>query len=228
MFFMVVTMIINVFCDVTPCILVDCQPTSLRNLLSPSSSSLKMEARGSSEALVIFYQTTWRHFSEGSNLPFIFIYKLFRTDKWIWTRFARCEVPMGRSQWPRSLRHEMSSPAWTLRSWARIPLEAWMFVCVYSVFVLSCVSSGLATGWSPIQGVLPTVYKCKVTEPRKRRPRPEMGCKHHWMYDEVPMERNMKITLIWYAMPSGSVDSYQYFRGMCSFCLQAYLKMEGA
>jgi amino acid transporter len=26
-----------------------------------------------------------------------------------------------------------------LRSWVRIPLEAWMFVCVYSVFVLSCV-----------------------------------------------------------------------------------------
>jgi hypothetical protein len=25
-------------------------------------------------------------------------------------------------------------------------LEAWMFLCVYSVFVLSCVGSGLATG----------------------------------------------------------------------------------
>jgi hypothetical protein len=34
-------------------------------------------------------------------------------------------------------------------------------VCVYSVFVLSCVGSGLATGWSPVQGVLPTVYKIK-------------------------------------------------------------------
>jgi hypothetical protein len=30
-------------------------------------------------------------------------------------------------------------------------------VCVYSVFVLSCVGSGLATGWCPGQGVLPTV-----------------------------------------------------------------------
>jgi hypothetical protein len=31
-------------------------------------------------------------------------------------------------------------------------------VCVYSysVFVLSCVGSGLATSWSPVQGVLPT------------------------------------------------------------------------
>jgi hypothetical protein len=30
-----------------------------------------------------------------------------------------------------------------------------MFVCVYSVFVLSCVGSGFATGWSLVQGVLP-------------------------------------------------------------------------
>jgi hypothetical protein len=41
---------------------------------------------------------------------------------------------------PPSPRHdELSSPAQTLGSWVRIPLEAWMSVCVYSVFVLSCV-----------------------------------------------------------------------------------------
>jgi hypothetical protein len=44
-----------------------------------------------------------------------------------------------RSQWPRRLRHKMSSPAPMLRSWVRIPLKAWIFVRVYSVFVLSCV-----------------------------------------------------------------------------------------
>jgi hypothetical protein len=43
------------------------------------------------------------------------------------------------SRWPRGLRHEPSSPARTLGSWARIPFKAWMFVCVYSVFVLFCV-----------------------------------------------------------------------------------------
>jgi hypothetical protein len=64
-----------------------------------------------------------------------------------------------RSQWSRGLRHEMSSPAQTLGSWVRITLEAWMSVRVSSVFVLSCVCSSLATGWSPVQGVLPTVYK---------------------------------------------------------------------
>jgi hypothetical protein len=33
-----------------------------------------------------------------------------------------------------------------------------MDVCLRSVFVLSCVGSGLESGWSPVQGVLPTVY----------------------------------------------------------------------
>jgi hypothetical protein len=33
----------------------------------------------------------------------------------------------------------VSSPAQKLRSWVHIPIEAWAFVCVYSVFVLFCV-----------------------------------------------------------------------------------------
>jgi hypothetical protein len=66
-----------------------------------------------------------------------------------------------RSHWPRGLRHELSSPAQALGPWFRIPLEAWMFVYVYSVSVLPCVGSDLATGWSPVEGVLPTVYKIK-------------------------------------------------------------------
>jgi hypothetical protein len=66
-----------------------------------------------------------------------------------------------RSQWPRGPRHELSSPASTLGSWVRIPVEAWMSVCVYSVCADLRVCSGLATGWSPVQGVLPTVWKTK-------------------------------------------------------------------
>jgi hypothetical protein len=50
-----------------------------------------------------------------------------------------------------------------------------MFVCVYSVFVLSCVSSGLATGWSLVQGVLPIVYKCTITEPHKEEAKARNG-----------------------------------------------------
>jgi hypothetical protein len=61
---------------------------------------------------------------------------------------------VSRSQWPRGLKHKMSSPAQILGSLVRMPLESWMSVCVYSVFVLGI---GLATVWSPVQGVLPTV-----------------------------------------------------------------------
>jgi hypothetical protein len=46
---------------------------------------------------------------------------------------------MSRSQWSHGLRHELSSAARTLGSWVRIPLEAWMSVCIYSVFVLFCM-----------------------------------------------------------------------------------------
>jgi hypothetical protein len=63
------------------------------------------------------------------------------------------------SEWPCGLRREMSSLAQTLGSWIRIPLKARIYICVYPVFVLSCVGSGLTTGWSPVQCVLPTVYR---------------------------------------------------------------------
>jgi hypothetical protein len=47
---------------------------------------------------------------------------------------AKCVILFGLSSgkyWnaERGLRHELSSPALTLRSWVRIPLETWMF-CV--------------------------------------------------------------------------------------------------
>jgi hypothetical protein len=58
-------------------------------------------------------------------------------------------ITLSRSQWQRSLKHELSSIALTLGSWVRIPFEAWMSICVYSVFVLG---SGLATDWSLVQG----------------------------------------------------------------------------
>jgi hypothetical protein len=77
------------------------------------------------------------------------------------TEFGSPGTKRRRSQWLRGLRHEPSSPAPTLGSWARVPLKASMFVGVYSVFVLSCIGSGLTTGWSSVQGVLPTVYRVK-------------------------------------------------------------------
>jgi hypothetical protein len=58
-----------------------------------------------------------------------------------------------RSQWPRGLRHKLSSPAQTPGSWVRIPLKAWMSVCVYSVYAVLCAGNCIATGWSPVQGL---------------------------------------------------------------------------
>jgi hypothetical protein len=58
-----------------------------------------------------------------------------------------------RSQWPRGLRHELSSSARMLRLWVRISLA---LVCVFILFVLG---NDLETGWFPIQGVVPTAYR---------------------------------------------------------------------
>jgi hypothetical protein len=49
-------------------------------------------------------------------------------------RFLLSSAKCARSQWPRGLRHVLSSLALSLGSWVRIPLKAWM-----SVFMLSCV-----------------------------------------------------------------------------------------
>jgi hypothetical protein len=63
-----------------------------------------------------------------------------------------------RTQWPCGLRHELSSPALTLGSWVSIPLQVWIFFCIYSVFVVSYVCIELATSWTPIQGNRTTIY----------------------------------------------------------------------
>jgi hypothetical protein len=41
--------------------------------------------------------------------------------------------------------------------------------CVHSLCVVLCIGRGLATGWSSVQGVLPTMYRMKKL---KKRPRP--------------------------------------------------------
>jgi hypothetical protein len=72
-----------------------------------------------------------------------------------------------RSQWPHCLKHELSSLAWTLGSWVRIPLNAWIFgLCMRSfcVCVVLCLGSDLATGWSLVQGALPSVKNDYGTE----------------------------------------------------------------
>jgi hypothetical protein len=56
----------------------------------------------------------------------------------------------------------LHSESWLfkLRKDEVIPLKAWISLCIYSVFMLSCVGRGLASGWSPVQGIPPAV--CKI------------------------------------------------------------------
>jgi hypothetical protein len=64
---------------------------------------------------------------------------------------------MSRPLCPRSLRHESSS---TVEHWDH-GFESYTrhgCLCAFILFVLSCVGSGLATGCSPVHGVLSTVY----------------------------------------------------------------------
>jgi hypothetical protein len=70
------------------------------------------------------------------------------------------------SRSPSGLRHELSSLARTPGLWVRIPLRTRMFSCVY-VFLCLCTGRGLATSWSPIQGVLPTALDL-VTEVKRK------------------------------------------------------------
>jgi hypothetical protein len=53
------------------------------------------------------------------------------------------------------LRHELSSPARSLGSWVPVQFKAWMFASILCL----CCPVQVATGWSSVQGVLPTIYK---------------------------------------------------------------------
>jgi hypothetical protein len=69
---------------------------------------------------------------------------------------------ISRSQWPRGLRHELVFARSNTAVVGSIHTHGMnVHVCDYSVFMLSSVGSGPVTGWSPVQGVLPTVYKIK-------------------------------------------------------------------
>jgi hypothetical protein len=60
--------------------------------------------------------------------------------------------------------------------------------CVF--YAVVCIGSGLATGWSPVQGVLPTVYKIKKLKWNKNfsqmpyAPKGATGNMNEWMTSE--------------------------------------------
>ena len=85
-----------------------------------------------------------------------------------------------RSQWPRGLRRR-STAARLLRSWVRIPPEAWMSV----LSVVCCQVEVSATSWSLVQRS-PTdcgVSLCELEKTKsswmRRKPRPTRGLSCH-------------------------------------------------
>jgi hypothetical protein len=58
-----------------------------------------------------------------------------------------------------------------------------MDVCsrLFCAFAVPCISSGLLTGWSPVQGVPPTVYRIMIL---KKRPESNKGLQNHWWMND--------------------------------------------
>jgi hypothetical protein len=115
---------ITLFWNVTPHSMVEYYQTFRIHLFSLSSRY--SGDRGSTflwKKKATIYQTTRRYIPKHSKL---------HNHRWenIKPHTLKC-----RSQWPRSLRHEISSLARTLGSRIQISLKTRMFVYVYSVFV---------------------------------------------------------------------------------------------
>jgi hypothetical protein len=53
-------------------------------------------------------------------------------------KFRSPKCSLCRSQWPRGLKHELSSFARTLGSWIRTPIKAWMSLCAF-ILRLCCL-----------------------------------------------------------------------------------------
>jgi hypothetical protein len=99
-------------------------------------------------------------------------------------KFTCTEEHCSRSQWSRGLRHEPVFGRWNtgiVGSYHALGLD--VCVCLFCVCIVLCVGSGLATGWSPNQGVLPSV-KIKYAK-RRRSQGSTKGCRAidewiHW------------------------------------------------
>jgi hypothetical protein len=85
------------------------------------------------------------------------------------SEFACC-----RSQWPRGLRHEQSSLAWTLGSWVWIPLKEWMSALCAFILCLCCS----VCSYRPCNGLIPrprSPAACVKDQDTEKRPRPNKG-----------------------------------------------------
>jgi hypothetical protein len=116
--------------------------------------------------------------------------------KYNWLNIVR------RSQWPRGVMHEMSSPARTLGSWVRIPLQAWMLFCIYSdpPSKESYQLSIRLRNWSETK---------RFTD--------ALCCK--WEQREQKLSK-LILRIFWVTATYSLVCDYKGFEGMCCLCFQ--------
>jgi hypothetical protein len=137
---------ISIITNITPCNQEPGKPVSLTATcftLGPCLayySILKTEQTCSSETSVDFQRTTLCYIQEDRTLLSVCVVthptREYHSSSEYY--FRAHHESLCRSQWPRGLRHEPSSPARTMGSWVRIPLDAWTSVCIYSLCVVLC------------------------------------------------------------------------------------------
>jgi hypothetical protein len=133
---------------------------------------------------------------------------------------------------PRCLKHELSSLARTLELWVRIPLKAWMSVCVYSLFVLSCVQVAALRRADPSSKK--SYLVCIGSKNWKSGQGPTKGCRAIIIIICPEIKVLIFLDLTWGSL----VYVYQCLRETCFFYLEAMrrdkwdhtstLKMEAA
>jgi hypothetical protein len=80
-----------------------------------------------------------------------------RIELWIFGEFEMRKTETWRSEWPCSLSCALFPIVWTLGSWVRIPLGAFLYIRIYSVFcVVLCRQRPCV--WSIPHPWVPTTY----------------------------------------------------------------------
>jgi hypothetical protein len=125
-------------------------------------------------------------------------------------RHSEFQTTQRRSQQPSGLRHELSSLARRPGLWVRIPHKAWMFgvcMCLFCVCVVLCLGRGLATSWSLVQGVLPSV---QIIMKLKEVARSHGGCRASEKKKQYKSVNRAVYTTIISTNKNKSILNYRY------------------
>jgi hypothetical protein len=111
-----------------------CRWVSQANNLQEASGKQRMETEHFSENLV-----SYTRLNGITSQKIVLIITAVRTSYLIIKKVKKINLSLYlincRSQFPRGLRHKLSSLARTLESWVRILLKTWMSVCAYILYL---------------------------------------------------------------------------------------------